>query len=208
MILSAENLCKSYGAEQILKDISLTVEPGQSIAVLGTSGRGKSTLISIMGLLLQPDSGTLSLDGENILQFDDASKSKIRNQDFGFLFQHTQLIGSITVLDNVLVPALLARKKGMEQRAKELLDNLGLSHRLYHYPHQLSIGQKRRVSIARALLLEPQIVFADEPTNDLDEENAELVGKQLFKLPEEGKTLILVTHDKDLAARAERRLEL
>lgn len=208
MILSAENLCKSYGAEQILKDISLTVEPGQSIAVLGTSGRGKSTLISIMGLLLQPDSGTLSLDGENILQFDDASKSKIRNQDFGFLFQHTQLIGSITVLDNVLVPALLARKKGMEQRAKELLDNLGLSHRLYHYPHQLSIGQKRRVSIARALLLEPQIVFADEPTNDLDEENAELVGEQLFKLPEEGKTLILVTHDKDLAARAERRLEL
>lgn len=208
MILSAENLCKSYGAEQILKDISLTVEPGQSIAVLGTSGRGKSTLISIMGLLLQPDSGTLSLDGENILQFDDASKSKIRNQDFGFLFQHTQLIGSITILDNVLVPALLARKKGMEQRAKELLDNLGLSHRLYHYPHQLSIGQKRRVSIARALLLEPQIVFADEPTNDLDEENAELVGEQLFKLPEEGKTLILVTHDKDLAARAERRLEL
>ena len=112
------------------------------------------------------------------------------------------------MLDNVLVPALLARKKGMEEKAKELLAALGRSHRLYHYPHQLSIGQKRRVSLARALILDPEIIFADEPTNDLDEENAALVGDWIFRLTGQGKTLILVTHDKKLAQKAGRRLEL
>lgn len=208
MILRAEKICKSYGEEQILKDVSLCVGPGQSVAVMGTSGRGKSTLISIMGLLLQPDGGSLFLGDRNLLQLSDRQKAGVRNREFGFLFQHTQLIGSVTVLDNVLVPALLARKKGMEERAKMLIDELGISHRMHHYPHQLSIGQKRRASVARALLLDPQVLFADEPTNDLDEENAKIVGRQIFRLPEEGKTLILVTHDKKLARRAGNSLDL
>lgn len=208
MLLKAEMICKAYGEEQILKDVSFSVDKGESIAVLGASGRGKSTLISILGLLLKPDSGRVLLKERDILRLSDGDQSKIRNQEFGFLFQHTQLVGSIRVLDNVLVPALLARKKGMEEKAKELLAALGLSHRLYHYPHQLSIGQKRRVSLARALILDPEIIFADEPTNDLDEENAALVGDWIFRLTGQGKTLILVTHDKKLAQKAGRRLEL
>lgn len=208
MLLRAEQISKSYGQEQILKDISFSLESGQSMAILGPSGRGKTTLLSIAGLLLYPDKGQLFLDEREILGLTDGEKSEIRNKAFGFLFQNTQLIGSVNVLDNVLIPALLARKKDMESRAKELLAELGLSHRLDYYPHQLSVGQKRRVSLARAILLEPQFVFADEPTNDLDEESAGLVKEQLFRLPEEGKSLMFVTHDKELAAGAQLQLQL
>ncbi|MCB6993585.1 ABC transporter ATP-binding protein [bacterium 210820-DFI.6.37] len=208
MIITAQNICKSYDEENILENISFSVGPGESLAILGESGRGKSTLISILGLLLQPDCGRVLLDGRDIIALKDIEKSKIRNKKFGFIFQHTQLIGSITVLDNVLVPAFLAGRQDLSQRAEALLEELGLSHRKYYYPYQLSIGQKRRVSLARALLMEPQIVFADEPTNDLDEENAGIVEEQLFKLLRQQRTLILVTHDETLANQARYRLRL
>ena len=204
MILKGEALCKSYGEEIILGGMDLEIRSGESVAVTGESGSGKSTLISVMGLLLEPDSGKLCLDGTDLLALDDRRRSKIRNRNFGFIFQHTQLIGSVTVLDNVLIPALIAGKRGMEDEARRLLGDLGLSRRTGHYPHQLSIGQKRRVTLARALLMEPDIIFADEPTNDLDAENAELVGERLFSQTEQGRALVVVTHDSELAKRADR----
>lgn len=204
MILKGESLCKSYGDEKILDGVDFEAAAGESIAITGASGKGKSTLISILGLLLEPDGGRVTLDGRNLLELDDRHKSKIRNRNFGFIFQHTQLIGSINVLDNVLIPSLIAGERGLESKAVILLEELGLGSRIMHYPHQLSVGQKRRVTLARALLLEPDIVFADEPTNDLDADNVKLVGDYLFRLPEEGRTLIVVTHDIDLAARADR----
>ena len=204
MILKGEALCKSYGEEIILDGTDLEIRSGESVAITGESGSGKSTLISVMGLLLEPDSGRLCLDGTDLLALDDRGRSKIRNSNFGFIFQHTQLIGSVTVLDNVLIPALIAGKRGMEDEARKLLGDLGLSHRTGHYPHQLSIGQKRRVTLARALLMEPDIIFADEPTNDLDAQNVELVGDRLFSLTDQGRALVVVTHDRELAKRADR----
>lgn len=204
MILKVEALCKSYGEEIILDSTDLEIRSGESVAITGESGSGKSTLISVMGLLLEPDSGSVCLDGTDLLALDDRGRSKIRNSNFGFIFQHTQLIGSVTVFDNVLIPALIAGKRGMEDEARKLLDDLGLSHRIGHYPHQLSIGQKRRVTLARALLLEPDIIFADEPTNDLDAENVDLVGDRLFSLADQGRALVVVTHDSELAKRADR----
>lgn len=204
MILKGEALCKSYGEEIILDSTDLEIRSGESVAITGESGSGKSTLISVMGLLLEPESGSVCLDGTDLLALDDRGRSKIRNSNFGFIFQHTQLIGSVTVFDNVLIPALIAGKRGMEDEARKLLDDLGLSHRIGHYPHQLSIGQKRRVTLARALLLEPDIIFADEPTNDLDAENVDLVGDRLFSLADQGRALVVVTHDSELAKRADR----
>lgn len=204
MILKGEALCKSYGEEIILDSTDLEIRSGESVAITGESGSGKSTLISVMGLLLEPESGSVCLDGTDLLALDDRGRSKIRNSNFGFIFQHTQLIGSVTVFDNVLIPALIAGKRGMEDEARKLLDDLGLSHRIGHYPHQLSIGQKRRVTLARALLLDPDIIFADEPTNDLDAENVELVGDRLFSLADQGRALVVVTHDSELAKRADR----
>ena len=204
MILKGEALCKSYGEEIILDSTDLEIRSGESVAITGESGSGKSTLISVMGLLLEPDSGSVCLDGTDLLALDDRGRSKIRNSNFGFIFQHTQLIGSVTVFDNVLIPALIAGKRGMEDEARKLLDDLGLSHRIGHYPHQLSIGQKRRVTLARALLLEHDIIFADEPTNDLDAENVDLVGDRLFSLADQGRALVVVTHDSELAKRADR----
>ena len=208
MIIECRDICKSYGQEIILNNISFGINPGESVAVTGDSGRGKSTLLSVMGLLLNPDSGAVYFNGSNITELDDRKKSEIRNRNFGFVFQHTQLVGSVTVLDNVMIPALFSRDRKAEGRAREILDELGLSNRIYHYPYQLSIGQKRRVSLARALIMDPDVVFADEPTNDLDCENATIVSRYLFKCTEEGKGLVIVTHDRNLAWKAGNRLEL
>lgn len=208
MKLRCENICKSYGEEVILDMVNFGVEAGEAAAITGSSGKGKSTLISIMGLLTEPDSGGIYLDELDILNADDKTKAGIRNRKFGFVFQHTQLVGSITVLDNVIIPGLFAKVKGIEAKAMELLDELGLGDRKYHYPYQLSIGQKRRAALARALVLEPDVIFADEPTNDLDVANADVVSKTLFKCVDVGKTLILVTHDRKLACKAGIELKL
>ena len=208
MILKAEKISKSYGNEKIFENITFSAESGDSIVITGDSGRGKSTLISVLGIILQPDAGDIFLDGKNITVLGDKEKSKIRNWNFGYMFQHKQLIGSANVLENVLVPTLIAGKKGMENHAEKLLAELGLSDRMYHYPHQLSIGQKRRVTLARALIMDPDIVFADEPTNDLDKENSEIVAEKLFGITERGKTLVLVTHDSKLTKKAGSSLRL
>lgn len=221
-MLTYENICKSYGEEVILQGLTGEFEPGEMTAVLGDSGRGKSTLISILGLLLKPDSGMVMLDGQNLLDLADEEQARIRNRRFGFLFQHPQLIGSIRVKENVRVPLLLGGKdrelsgkgngkgdgKVRGDGTEELLDQMGLSHRMDHYPFQLSIGQKRRVALARALIMDPDILFADEPTNDLDRANREIVMGKLMEMRDRGKTVIVVTHDEELAAAADRKIRL
>lgn len=208
MLLEAIDLGKRFGNETILDAVSLSLARGQSLSVTGPSGSGKSTLLSLLGLLLQPSCGEVRFMGQLVSELSDEERSRLRNRSFGFIFQNPQLIGSLSVLDNVLVPARLARRRGMEKAATTLLCQLGLEHRLKHLPHQLSIGQKRRVAMARALLLEPALLFADEPTNDLDEKLAAEVGDYLLGLPGDGCALVVVTHDLSLARKADRRVQL
>lgn len=207
-LLAARDITMSYGEAVILHSCSLEVEEGKSVVVTGPSGTGKSTLLSIMGLLLEPTSGAVLLDGLDVLPIGDDERCAIRNESFGFVFQSTQLIGTLTALENVCIPAFLCGKAGLESYARSLLCDMGLEDWMRHYPHQLSVGQQRRVSLARALLLRPRVVFADEPTNDLDRENAAAVGDLLFDLPKRGASLVLVTHDVELARRADVAYEL
>ncbi len=204
MVLEAFGIQKAFAGDAILKEVSFGIAAGHSLAITGPSGSGKSTLLSMLGLLLQPTAGEIRFKGRNVSDLTDDARSRLRNQSYGFIFQNPQLIGSLSVLDNVLVPARLARRSGCEPEARRALESLGLGHRLKHLPHQLSIGQKRRVAIARALLLKPEVVFADEPTNDLDPELAARLGDYLLGLTKQGSTLVLVTHDAAFATRADR----
>lgn len=204
MLVEAIKVTKNFENDTILNEVSLGIDPGESVAITGPSGSGKSTLMSMLGLLLQPTEGEVRFDGRSASELSDNDRSRLRNRSFGFIFQNPQLIGSLSVFDNVLVPARLARRRGLEAAAGQMLTALGLKHRLGHLPHQLSIGQKRRVAVARALLLSPTVVFADEPTNDLDRESAEQVGEFLFDLPRKGHGLVVVTHDAGLAGKTDR----
>ena len=208
MLLESVNVSKSYGSEAILEEICIRIEQGESLAITGVSGCGKSTLLSILGLLLDPTEGELLFLEKKTSELSEDEKAKVRNYHFGFIFQNPQLIGSLSVLDNVLAPAFLSGKNHMENRAAALLESLGLKNRLKHFPFQLSIGQKRRVAIARALLLDPAVIFADEPTNDLDSERAARVADLLFELPLKGKALVLVTHDPGLIKNASRKVQI
>lgn len=208
MSIECENVSKAYGEDPVLEGVSLRIEPGDSLAVTGASGCGKSTLLSLLGLLMEPTRGEILFRGKRVSALSDDAKARIRNSQFGFVFQNPQLIGSLSVLDNVLVPARLARRGGMRPKAEHLLEGLGLENRLRYLPHRLSIGQKRRAALARALLLDPTFVFADEPTNDLDPGLAAGVSDTLFDLPPEGKALVIVTHDAALAGRASRTIRI
>jgi putative ABC transport system ATP-binding protein len=203
ILLEAENVSRSYGAETILANVSLQVRRGEVTTIVGPSGSGKTTLLALLALLLEPSSGRILVSGRDAGKLSDGERSRLRNTFYGFIFQTAQLVGSLSVLDNILLPALLAGKH-REQRAvaRELLDRLGLSARATFLPHQLSLGQKRRVALARALLLRPAVILADEPTNDLDARRATQVADFLLGLPAEGYALVLVTHDQPLAERA------
>jgi ABC-type lipoprotein export system ATPase subunit len=217
-LLRARDISKSFDGEQILQGVSLAIESGDRVALMSPSGTGKSTLLSILGLLLASDTGTLEVEGWDTGGLDQAGQAHLRRQSFGFIFQHTQLIGTLRAIENVLVPARFSRKVerarleeklgDVRQRAQELLVALGLGNRLYHYPHQLSVGQKRRVAVARALILDPPIILADEPTNDLDAASAQVVAQTLFDLHAQGKGLLIVTHDLELARQADRIISL
>lgn len=208
--LKVENLGKSYGGNVILENISFTAEPGDSIAFVSPSGSGKSTLLSMLGLLLSSTTGTVVVDGQDSDALGDKELSRLRREMFGFVFQHTQLVGSLRAVENVMAPANFAGKLPFDarERAEQLLDGLGLDDRLMHYPYQLSIGQKRRVSVARALLLDPPIVIADEPTNDLDADSSASVADTLFERAANGGILLFATHDRELASRASRVMHL
>lgn len=204
-LLTIENISKSFEDTQVIFDTSLCVNPGDAIAFVSPSGSGKSTMLSMAGLLLTPDTGRILVeDGSNALELGDKELSRLRQRLFGFVFQSTQLIGSLRAIENVMAPAGFAGKLDfdVEARAKELLEQFGLGQRMYHYPHQLSVGQKRRVAVARALLLKPKILIADEPTNDLDDQSAASVADALFDYAAQGNALLFATHVSQLAQRA------
>ncbi|WP_378953660.1 ABC transporter ATP-binding protein [Pelosinus sp. sgz500959] len=203
-LIELQNISKNYGKDSILSNLSLTVKKGTAVAIVGDSGGGKTTLLSIMGLLQNTTSGKIFIDNLDISSLSQQEQAKIRGNYFGFVFQRARLISSLTALENVMVPAWLTQKdKNLEKRAIELLTHFNLDHRLNHKPGELSLGQLRRVSLARALLLNPPILLADEPTNDLDPALAKSVADCLLEARDRGTSVVIITHDPVLAARTD-----
>lgn len=212
-ILVANRVGKSVSlngeALTILKDISLTVHQGESLAIVGRSGSGKSTLLGLLAGLDTPSSGSILLAGQGLEQLNEDERAAVRAQHVGFVFQSFQLLNSLTALENVMLPIELKQMPNARIQATELLKRVGLSHRLTHYPTQLSGGEQQRVAIARAFAAEPSILFADEPTGNLDHATGNMVTQLLFDLNKEaGTTLVLVTHDPNLAARCQQQISL
>lgn len=213
-IISVKNIAKSvisnHSELSILKEISFTINAGESVAIMGTSGAGKSTLMGLLAGLDQPTSGEINLFGETISEMDDEQRAKIRSESIGFVFQNFLLIPSLTALENVTLPMAL-RDSGSDDadkmKARELLKTVGLAERESHLPSQLSGGEQQRVALARAFVTQPKVLFADEPTGNLDQQTAQHIIELLFKMnKEQGTTLILVTHDANLAKRCQRTL--
>lgn len=214
MILSLKNICKQFDDSQVLKDISLELNEGQSVCVMAPSGKGKSTLLSIAGLLLNPTEGEVILCGQDCSTLTDDQKSYLRAETIGFMFQHTQLSGNLRANENISLPANFVHSKKfsndeIESRTDELLAQFGLTEKKYYFPSQLSIGQKRRIACARALFLKPKLIIADEPTNDLDEDNKRAVIDALFEdVKKENAGLLFATHDEDVAKLADKIIRL
>jgi len=212
-ILEVADLTKSFitGSKTltVLDAISFSIHASESIAVVGPSGSGKTTLLGLCAGLDLPSSGIVTLDGIKLNALDEDDRAYVRNQKVGFIFQNFQLLPTITALENVMVPLELRGEKGIHKKATELLDRVGLGDRTDHYPMQLSGGEQQRVAIARAFMSNPKIMFADEPTGNLDEETANNVTSLLFEInKQEGTTLVLVTHNMDLAEHTDRILQL
>ena len=212
-ILQAENLTKIYrsaGRElMVLDNVSFSVGQGDSLAIIGPSGSGKTTLLGLCAGLDTATSGTLSLMGFKLNVMDEDDRAYLRNQYVGFVFQNFQLLSTLTALENVMVPLELRGSRDASSKAKELLARVGLAERSHHYPSQLSGGEQQRVAMARAFITDPKILFADEPTGNLDEENARHITELLFGMnKEKGTTLVLVTHNLELAQRTRRILRM
>ena len=211
-MIKAHNIHKYYDSLQVLKGIDLHIKKGEIVSIVGASGAGKTTLLQILGTLDKPsvESGTsLYINGEDILNKNDKMLSKFRNNHLGFIFQFHQLLPEFTALENVCIPAYIAGKdkSETEKEAKKLLDYLGLSHRIDHKPNALSGGEQQRVAVARALINKPLVIFADEPSGNLDTASAENLHQLFFKLREEfGQTFVIVTHNEELANMADRKL--
>ena len=210
-MLRCENIHKSYGDLAILKGINLEVKKGEILAIVGSSGAGKTTLLQILGTLDKPNQGKIFLEDTDVTSLNNKELSKFRNQIIGFVFQFHQLLPEFTALENVCLPGYIGKrsKKDVRKKAKELLDYLGLEDRYDHKPAQLSGGEKQRVAVARALINEPKIVFADEPSGNLDSENS----LDLFKLFDQvrkdfGNSFVIVTHDKELSNMADRTITI
>jgi len=212
-ILQTTQLTKSFqsGSQQltVLEDVDLTVEAGSVMSIVGPSGSGKTTLLGLCAGLDVPTSGEVTLCGQSLGSLDEDDRAALRNQHVGFVFQTFQLIPTLTALENVMVPAELRGSRNVRARAEELLDQVGLGDRLTHYPVQLSGGEQQRVAIARAFINRPEILFADEPTGNLDAETGAVIEDLLFALNDEaGTTLVLVTHDLELAEKTHRVVRL
>ena len=212
-ILQAESLTKTYrsGASSltVLDQVSFSVNQGDTLAIIGPSGSGKTTLLGLCAGLDVPSQGIISLMGFKLNSMNEDERAYIRNQYVGFVFQNFQLLSTLTALENVMVPLELRGEKNVGSRAKELLSRVGLGDRMHHYPTQLSGGEQQRVAMARAFITSPKILFADEPTGNLDEENSHHITDLLFGLnKEQGTTLVLVTHNLDLAQKTERILRM
>lgn len=212
-ILNVNHLGKRYtsGAKEltVLDDITFDIEEGETFAVVGPSGSGKTTLLGLCAGLDRADSGTVELCGTDLATLNEDERAALRNREVGFIFQNFQLLPTLTALENVIVPLELQGAKNPAKIGKELLDKVGLADRMDHYPSQLSGGEQQRVALARAFSSSPTILFADEPTGNLDEETGEKVVQLLFELNQEaGTTLVIVSHDLELAQRNQRILRL
>jgi lipoprotein-releasing system ATP-binding protein len=213
-MISVKNIHKYYGELQVLKGVDLTIKKGEVVSIVGASGAGKTTLLHILGTLDKIDTNhnsELVINSTSILQLSDKALAKFRNEHIGFIFQFHQLLPEFTAIENVCIPAFISGKSQLEaeSRAKELLDFLGLSNRYDHKPSQLSGGEQQRVAVARALINKPRLIFADEPSGNLDSETAENLHNLFFKLRDEfGQTFVIVTHNEDLADMADRKLTM
>ena len=210
-MIKAKNICKFFGQLQVLKGVDIEVADGEFVSIIGASGAGKTTLLQIIGTLDTPDDGSLEVDGTNVLRLRGNALADFRNKHVGFVFQFHQLLPEFTALENVQIPALIARrnKKEAEAEAKEILCRLGLENRLDHKPAALSGGEKQRVAVARALINKPRLILADEPSGSLDSKNKEEMHKLLLSLKQElGLTVLVVTHDQSLAAVSDRVVEM
>ena len=207
MIIEAKNIHKSFGTLEVLKGVDFSVEPGEVVAIMGASGAGKSTLLQILGTLLTPDEGSLSIDGTDVLSLGARPLADFRNRRIGFVFQAHHLLPEFTAVENVMIPSLIGGtgNKQARERAQELLALVGLEARFSHKPSQLSGGEQQRVAIARALANSPAILFADEPTRNLDSRTKEEIHQLFFDLRKQlGQTIVIVTHDAGLAQLCDR----
>lgn len=211
MILSAANLYKSYGDLAILKDVSLEIASREIVSIVGSSGAGKSTLLHILGTLDRADAGSVRYGEVEVQQLGDNKLSRFRNQHIGFIFQFHQLLPEFTAVENAMMPALIAgkSKKEAQEIAAHYLERLGLSERIHHKPQELSGGEQQRVAVARSLINSPQIIFADEPSGNLDSANSEALHQLFFELRDElGIAFVIVTHNEKLAVMADRKLTM
>jgi lipoprotein-releasing system ATP-binding protein len=210
-MIHASNITKSFGSLQVLKGIDLDIQQGEVVSIVGPSGAGKTTLLQILGTLEKPDGGSVLINGVDVTKLKDREMSRFRNLHLGFVFQFHQLLPEFTAMENVMIPALIARqsKKEARQRAEELLTFLGLKQRLEHKPNELSGGEKQRVAVARALMNHPDVILADEPSGSLDSNNKAELHQLFFDLRDKfNQTFVIVTHDEELARLTDRTIHL
>ncbi|MCE5332417.1 MAG: ABC transporter ATP-binding protein [Bacteroidales bacterium] len=210
-MIKAKNIHKSFDTLEVLKGVDLEIKKGEIVSIVGPSGAGKTTLLQILGTLDKPDLGEIEVDGIDFSNLSENELAVFRNRHIGFVFQFHQLLPEFTALENVMIPALIARKdsKKVAARANELIDYLGLSDRIEHKPSELSGGEKQRIAVARALINNPSLILADEPSGSLDSKNRDELHRLLFDLRDKfGLTIVIVTHDKELAALSDRVIEL
>lgn len=210
-MIKAYNIEKSYGSLRVLKGIDLQVNESEVISIVGSSGAGKSTLLQILGTLSRPDKGEVLIDGNNLFTMNDKDLAGFRNKSIGFVFQFHHLLPEFSALENVIIPGMIAKENtnSLKRRALDLLKDLGLGERVDHKPSELSGGEQQRVAIARALINNPSVLFADEPSGNLDSVTKEEIHNLFFELRDKyEKTIVIVTHDKDLAKLSDRVLEM
>ena len=210
-MIEVKNIHKSFGTLEVLKGVDLTVKKGEIVSIIGKSGAGKTTLLQIIGTLDKPDAGHVVIDGVDVFALKEKELADFRNRHIGFIFQFHQLLPEFNALENVMMPAMIARmsEKEAEQRAVQLLTELGMAERLTHKPNELSGGEKQRVAAARAMMMSPDVILADEPSGSLDESNKKELHKLLLQMREQyGQTIIIVTHDKELAEISDRVIEM
>jgi lipoprotein-releasing system ATP-binding protein len=208
-MLRAENLTKNYGDLDVLKGVSLEIQQGEVVSIVGSSGAGKTTLLQLLGTLEKPDAGSLSIDGVVPFQLSAKKLAEFRNTSIGFIFQFHQLLPEFSAIENAILPALIQGKTASDakKRASELFDLLGISHRLNHKPNELSGGEQQRVAVARSLINSPKVIFADEPSGNLDSQNSADLHQLFFDLRERfNQTFVIVTHNDSLANMADRKL--
>jgi lipoprotein-releasing system ATP-binding protein len=210
-MIEVKNIHKSFGTLEVLKGVNLAVKKGEIVSIIGKSGAGKTTLLQIIGTLDKPDSGRVVIDGVDVFALKEKELADFRNRHIGFIFQFHQLLPEFNALENVMMPAMIARmsEKEAKERAVQLLTELGMAERLTHKPNELSGGEKQRVAAARAMMMSPDVILADEPSGSLDESNKKELHKLLLQMREQyGQTIIIVTHDKELAEISDRVIEM